>query len=449
MDTANPIICEFRNVSFGQHLPGGRELQVVENINLPILRDHITAILGPSGCGKSTLVRILAGLTKPTSGEVFVHGEKLVDLNPAVSLVFQSFALYPWLTAAENITMGLNGRGRDAGQQRALVTRAIDRVGMEGFEEAYPRELSAGMKKRISFARALVAEPELLVMDEPFSGLDVLAADNLRTEVINLWQDSSIDPSSVLMVTNNINEAVYMATRIVVMGSHPGQIRTVLENPLPYPRESHDPLFIAMADRIHDILTMALIPDEPVASPSTVPVVAVVPRAPRFEAFPNVSPGEIAGLLERLEADGGSADMFDLSVAIGKEFGKLLAVVKAAELLDFVDTPKHMVALAPGGRQYLEATLNERKRILNQQLRKLHLFERVLLLLNTQEGKTVAEDLVLEELAVWLPSQRPTTMLRTIVRWGRYAELLGYNANERRIYLDVESTSGPASGSAT
>lgn len=437
MDATNQTICELRGVGFSQRLPDGRELKVLENVSLTVPRDHITAILGPSGCGKSTLVRILAGLTKPSSGEVFVHGQPLEGLNPAISMVFQSFALYPWLTAAENIAMGLNGRVNDAGKQRELVTRAIDRVGMEGFEEAYPRELSAGMKKRISFARALVAQPELLVMDEPFSGLDVLAADNLRSEVITLWQDASIDPCSVLMVTHNINEAVFMATRIVVMGSNPGQIRKVLENPLPYPRETHDPKFIAMADRIHDILTSALIPDEPVAPP------VAVTRAPRFEAFPNVSPGEIAGLLERLDADGGTADMFDLSVEIGKEFGKLLAVVKAAELLDFVDTPKHTVKLEPTGKKYLESTINDRKKLLNERLRTLHLFERVVGLLEAQEEKSVDEDLILEELAVWLPSQRPVTMFKTIVRWGRYAELFGYNADERRLYLDVESTSGP------
>ena len=171
--------------------------------------------------------------------------------------------------------------------------------------------------------------------------------------------------------------------------------------------------------------------------------VAPAPRPVRFEAFPNVSPGEIAGLLERLDADGGSADMFDLSVEIGKEFGKLLAVVKAAELLDFVDTPKHMVTLTATGRDYLAASVNDRKKMLNRQLRQLYLIERVIELLERQENKSMDEDLLLEELAVWLPSQRPATMFKTIVRWGRYAELFGYSADERRLYLDIESTSGP------
>ena len=252
---ADNVVCELRDVSFDIRLPGGRELKVLEGINLLVPRNHITAVLGPSGCGKSTLVRILAGLLPPTRGEVLAHGKPLAGLNPTVSLVFQSFALYPWLTTGENVALGLNGRIIDPNKQAELVTRVVDRVGLEGFEEAYPRELSAGMKKRVGIARALVAQPELLVMDEPFSGLDVLTAENLRNEVITLWQDATTDPSSVLMVTHNINEAVFMATRIVVLGANPGQIRTVLDNPLPYPRDYHDPKFIAVADRIHDILT--------------------------------------------------------------------------------------------------------------------------------------------------------------------------------------------------
>jgi NitT/TauT family transport system ATP-binding protein len=428
-DTQN-VVCELRGVSF---TAGG--VKVLENIHLTVPRDQITAILGPSGCGKSTLMRILAGLSQPTAGEVIVHGQKLEGLNPAVSVVFQSFALYPWLTATENVALGLNGRVTEAGKQRELVARAIDRVGLEGFEEAYPRELSAGMKKRVSIARALVAQPELLVMDEPFSGLDVLTAENLRTEVINLWRDAATDPTSVLMVTHNIHEAVTMATRIVVMSSNPGQIRTVLENPLPFPRETRDPKFTAMADRIHEILTSALIPD--------VPAPALAPRAARVEAFPNVTPGEIAGLLECVDADGGRADLFDLSVEIRKEFGKLLAVVKAAELLGFVETPKDMAVLTVAGKSYLEAKVNERKRVLNQRLRKLRLFEQTLELLKRQEHLAVDEDVILEELAVWLPTERPQAMMRVIVRWGRYAELFGYNADERKLYLDVESTSAP------
>ena len=446
METTHDIICECRNVTKVFHLPGGKELKVLDNISLDVRRNDITCLLGPSGCGKSTLVRILTGLIEPTSGEVLVHGKPLRGLSPVVSMVFQSFALYPWLTVAENVAMGLNGRAFDPGQHPELVARAIDRVGLEGFEEAYPKELSGGMKQRVGIARALVAQPELLCMDEPFSGLDVLTAENLRVELVNLWKDAKTDPNSVLMVTHNINEAVFVATRIVVLGSNPGQIRKVLDNPLPYPRDYHHPAFTAMADHIHDILTMALIPDEPVApaAPVSAPGAPAAPApAGRVQPLPNVGVGEIAGLMERVDVAGGKADIFDLSVDIGKEFGKVLALVKAAELLDLVDTPKHTVELTPLGRRFLDAKVNERKRLVNQQLRGLQLFQQVIALLKSQEGFAVDEDLVLEELAVWLPTERPQSMFKSIVRWGRFAELLGYNADERKLYLDVESTSSP------
>jgi NitT/TauT family transport system ATP-binding protein len=432
------IICATRNVTKTFHLPGGKELKVLDNISLDVRRNDITCILGPSGCGKSTLVRILTGLVEPTSGEVLVHGQTLHGLSPAVSMVFQSFALYPWLTVAENVAMGLNGRVVEPDRQKQMVARAVDRVGLEGFEEAYPKELSGGMKQRVGIARALVAQPELLCMDEPFSGLDVLTAENMRVELVNLWQDAKTDPNSVLIVTHNINEAVFLATRIVVMGANPGQIRNVLENSLPYPRDYHDPAFIAMSERIHDILTMALIPDEPITLP---PVPALAPKPPRIVPLPNVNVGEMIGLLERVDNAGGTTDIFDLSVEIGKEFGKVLELVKAAELLDFVDTPKHMVALTPLGRQILAADVNGRKRLMNQQLRQLQLIEHIIDMLQAQEAKAVDEDLVLEELAVWLPTEKPQTMFKSIVRWGRYAELLGYNADQRKLYLDLESTS--------
>jgi NitT/TauT family transport system ATP-binding protein len=436
MSNVKNIICEMRNCTKVFHLPGGRDLKVIDNISLDVRANDITAVLGPSGCGKSTTVRILTGLVQPTTGEVFVHGQPLHGLSPAVSMVFQSFALYPWLTVAENVAMGLNGRVSEPSKNKEMVARAIDRVGLEGFEEAYPKELSGGMKQRVGIARALVAQPELLCMDEPFSSLDVLTAENLRAEVVELWRDAKTDPNSVLIVTHNINEAVFMATRIVVLGANPGQIRTILDNPLPYPRDYHDPAFIAIAERIHEILTTALIPDEPIVvphPPAAAPVPTTTSPAPlptagplavpakvsvmRIESIPNVNVGEMAGLMDRLGTVGGSADMFNLAVEIGKEFSKVLALAKAAELLDFVDTPKHQVTLTPLGK--------------------------LIKLLESQEKYTADEDLILEELAVWLPTEKPTTMFRNVVRWGRYAELLGYNADEHKVYLDVESTSSP------
>jgi NitT/TauT family transport system ATP-binding protein len=431
------VICELRGVHKSFRLPGAKDLKVLDNINLAVRRNEITCLLGPSGSGKSTLIRILTGLTQPTAGEVLVHGEKLHGINPIISMVFQSFALYPWLNVAENVAMGLNGRQTAAGKRAELVTRAIARVGLEGFEEAYPKELSGGMKQRVGIARALVAQPELLCMDEPFSELDVLTAENLRSELVNLWLDRTAEPNSILIVTHNVIEAVFLGGRIVVLGANPGQIRMTLDNPLPYPRNERDPQFIALAGKIHDILTNVYMPDEPAAAPTAAAAVA------RVEPLPHVNIGEMLGLLDLVQDKGGAADIFELAVEVGKEFGKVLALVKAAELLDFADTPKHVVALTPLGRQLVSGKINERKKLVNQQLRTLRLVQRVVELLQRQENFSVDEDIVLEELAVLLPTEKPQTMFRSLVRWGRYAELFGYNANQRRLYLDTEGASSP------
>jgi NitT/TauT family transport system ATP-binding protein len=325
--------------------------------------------------------------------------------------------------------MGLNGRAVDPEKQPDLIARAVDRVGLEGFEEAYPKELSGGMKQRVGIARALVAEPELLCMDEPFSSLDVLAAENMRVELVNLWRDSAADPHSVLMVTHNINEAVFLATRIVVMSANPGVIRTVVDNPLPYPRDYRDAAFISLCDRIHGILTGTTGTEEAQADPAR--------RPTRIEPLPNVNIGEIAGLLGHVNSAGGRTDLFGLAATIGKDFGKMLTLAKAAEMLGMVDTPQQDVVLTPLGKQFLYGKVNDRKRLLHDQLLKLHLFQKIVEMLKGQPDHAVDEEIVLDALTLWLPNEKPQTVFRCMVRWGRYAELLGYNADARKLYLDT------------
>jgi NitT/TauT family transport system ATP-binding protein len=430
------VLCELRDARKTFRPPGGKEVTAFEKINLDVRRGDFTAILGPSGCGKSTLLRVLTGLLRPTAGEVRVHDRPMRGLNPAIAMVFQNFALYPWLTVAENIAMGHNGRPIPPEKKPELVARVIERVGLGGFEEAYPKELSGGMKQRVGIARALVAQPELLCMDEPFSGLDVLTAENLRAETVSLWRDAATEPHSVLVATSHIHEAVFMATRIVVMGANPGSIRTVLDNPLPYPRDYRDPAFLGMADRIHDILASALIPDEPAPA-------AAAPKTVRIEPLPAINVGELAGLLGSVLRAGGKADLFELAADIGKDFNKVLPLVKGAEMLEFLDTPKSEVVLTALGKQFLYSKVGDRKRIFGQQLQKLHVFHRLIAMLRGQPGCSVEEDLVLDALTLWLPSEKPQALFKTVVNWGRYAELLGYNADERRLYLDIEGAAGP------
>jgi len=432
MPTVNGVLGELVNVSKYLTLPSGKSVEILDSINLEVKEGEVLAVLGPSGCGKSTLLRIITGLIPPSSGQVIFKGEPLLGINPNTAMVFQNFALLPWLTVYENIAVGLQSSNFDDEEVAHRVKKAIDTIGLEGYEEAYPKELSGGMKQRVGIARALVVQPELLCMDEPFSGLDVLTAENLRGEVINLWLDHKTDTKSILIVTHNISEAVFLANRIVILGTNPGRVRVIINNDLPYPRDTRSLGFLSMVDRIHDIITNAILPDE-VEAPS-----AEIHRIPvRVEPLPNTGVSEIVGLLEILDDQNGQVDIFDLAVRIGKDFGTVIGVAKAAEMLDLVDTPKHTVIFTDLGRKFVKSDINERKRIFNQQLRNLRIFQILLTMLSNAEQQELDEEIVLEELALVLPNENPQTLFDTIVAWGRYAELIGYNADEQTIYLDT------------
>src|SRR5215472_4015605 len=259
------VLCAAHGVFHDFHLPSGKSLRVLENIDLAIGPNEVVALLGPSGCGKSTLLRILAGLLAPTAGTVQYHGRPLHGLSPGVAIVFQSFALFPWMTVEQNIRTVLEARGVPDDEIPARVERVITRVGLGGFEGAFPRELSGGMKQRVGMARALVVDPELLFMDEPFSQVDALTAETLRAEVIDIWAAVDRNPSSILMVSHDIPEVVYMADRIVVLGANPGCIQTIVANNLPRPRDYRSPSFLALVDQLHEIITRHELPDVPAA----------------------------------------------------------------------------------------------------------------------------------------------------------------------------------------
>lgn len=436
MNTNYTPIAELNNVCKQFRLPTGAEIKVLENISLQIRSGEIVALLGPSGSGKSTLMRILTGLIAPTTGEVMAYGKPLIGFHPRASIVFQNFALYPWLTVYENIAMGLEWLTLPDDEVRKRVRRAVDKVGLEGFEEAYPKELSGGMKQRVGIARAIVVQPELLCMDEPFSALDVLTAENLRAEVLNLWLDHKVEITSVLFVTHDIREAVFLANRIVVLGSNPGSIRIILQNDIPHPRDMRSPAFLAMIDRIHDIITNAIIPDEiTVATPTTV--------QRRIEPLPYVSPGEILGLLEILDDQNGSIDMFELAQKIGKDFGSTISVAKAAELLDFVDTPKHNVVFTDIGKKFLASDVNDRKILFKRQLLSLRLYDVISGMLQKSAKLNLDEEIILEQLAIVFPNEDVEKLFDTMVGWARYGELFGYNADDRVLYLDTgQETAG-------
>src|SRR5207249_1284891 len=299
-----PLI-ELRSVSKKFQLESGAELKVLEGVNLALRDGDVVALLGPSGSGKSTCLRIMSGLIEPTSGEVLSRGKPLRGINENVALVFQSFALFPWETVYENIALALKPVELGPSEVKERVKRAIDLVGLEGFEEAYPRELSGGMKQRVGIARALVMERPILLLDEPFSALDVLTADTLRTEIVNIFHAGKTPTRSLLIVTHNIQEAVIMAKRILVMGVNPGHVRDEIVNDLPYPRDEDSAPFARMVSRIHALITETMMPD--------VPKPEVVVRAPIKESalqiLPDVQISEVVGLLESIHNEGGTADI--------------------------------------------------------------------------------------------------------------------------------------------
>ena len=410
-------LIEVKNVSQQFKLPNGKELKVLENINLCINKREVVALLGPSGCGKSTLLRILAGLVPPTQGEVLYHDQPLHDLNTGVSIVFQSFALFPWMTVAENIQTALQSRGFPANEIDDRAQKAIQMVGLAGFEETYPRELSGGMKQRVGMARALSVDPEILFMDEPFSHVDALTAESLRAEVIDIWAAHDKNPSSILMVSHDIPEVVYMADRIVVLGTSPGHMVKIVENKLPRPRDYRSPEFSKLVDQLHEIITGHEIPDapEPVLQPNELPAA---------ESLPDATPSVIVGILEYLDAREGKEDVFRIATETEREFGEVLKVVKAAELLDFVDTPKRMVVLTPDGQRFIKATSQERQNIWKEQLLKLRLFKQVNDMLAKHPRAKLDADLVQEVIIFNLPNENFEKTFETFIHWARYRESL-------------------------
>lgn len=452
-----PLI-ELRHVSKSYvSADGGSPVTVLDDMSLEIREGEMLALLGQSGSGKSTILRLMAGLTEPTQGAVLSHGAALAGVNRNLSIVFQSFALYPWLTVQENVQVGLIQRRLGAREEQEEIDLALQLIGLTGYENAYPKQLSGGMRQRVGFARALVAQPEVLCMDEPFSALDILTAESLRTEVVDLWRGSGhAGLKSIFLVTHNIVEAVFIATRIVIISSHPGRVRNVIPNPLPYPRDVNSKPFAAMVDQVHAAITALVLPDEPAeaAAPAGGPGLeraieahegapgrVATPVGARVEPIPNVPVETIVGLLEIIEDAQETINVFDLSARIGKEFGETIATVKAAEMLDLVDTPKDDVLMTQAGWYFLAAPAPARKTLFRQAIMKLRLFQMVTARLAEAPDGRINADSVLEELGTLLPYDQPAKLLETLIAWGRYAELIDFDQNANVVYLHEASES--------
>jgi NitT/TauT family transport system ATP-binding protein len=414
-------LAELRHVTQEFPQPKGTPLLALDDVSLGVRAEEVVALLGPSGSGKSTLLRLLAGLMQPTRGEVLWHGAPLQGLAPGIGFVFQSFALFPWMTVAENIENALRPLGLGRAEACARAAQAIEQVGLSGFEECYPREISGGMKQRVGIARALSLNPEMLFMDEPFSQVDALTAESLRAEVLDIWAAKDRNPRSIVLVSHDIKEVAAMADRIVVLGTKPGRIRTTVENKLPRPRDYRSTDFLQLVDRLHDIITGSEMPDAPAAAPLDTVVVPL----------PNARAGPIAGLLEYLGARGGREDVFKIAGDTHREFGDVIAAVNAAELLDFVDTPRRLVVLEPLGKRFVEADAAQRKQIWCEQVMRLALFRQVAAALGRSEDHSMSADAVLERIAETMPSEDHQRMFAVFLSWVRYGDLFGYDEESR------------------
>lgn len=437
---ASVPIAELQAVTKTFTTGGGHEMKVLDQINVAVNDGELVALLGQSGSGKSTILRCLTGLIEPTSGRVLHNGQTLHGVNNEASIVFQTFALYPWLTVDQNVSVGLMSRQVSRAERDAAVERAIDLIGLSNYHTAYPREISGGMRQRVGIARALVSKPRMLCLDEAFSALDVLTAENLRQELISLWRSPDTGLSSIFMVTHNIEEAVEMATRIVVLFPRPGRLGLVLENTLPYPRNTKSPEFQRLVSLIHESITTTTLPDIP---PEAAVAGQPISRArSRMESIPLVPVGQILGLLSLLHDEPELSNIYDISDEIGREFGDTIALVKAAEILEFVDTPKDEVCFTELGKRFVAADPAGRREIFAEQVYRLRIFHIILALL--REDEEIDADHVIKDIASALPYDNPEKVFQTMIAWGRYAGLMDFNAKTRMVFVpkseDSEAT---------
>lgn len=404
------------------------QFHALRDINLAIVPGELVCLVGPSGCGKSTLLRIIAGLTPPSAGEVRYRGEPLQGVNPHTAIVFQTFALFPWLTVIENVEVALKARGLEPKARESRARQLVELVGLAGFEAAYPRELSGGMRQKVGFARAMAVEPELLCLDEPFSALDVLSAEALRGELLELWLARAMPTRAILMVTHNIEEAVELADRIVVMGKDPGRILSEVAVPLRHPRVRKDTAFQAMVDRVYAAVTGRTGAEAEVlgTAPGAAGLTRRLPRA-RLEA--------LGGLAEAVAADNGRSDLPKLAHALGPDLNALLPLVEAAERLGFARVEAGDLILLPLGKEYAEASIPVRKEIIAGRALRIPLIRWIYETLQRDDNQRIDRDYFIEALRKDF-GETAEAQLDTAVDWARYAELFAYDKDSDELFLE-------------
>ena len=406
-----------------------QDLLVLEDVNFKLQEGEIVALLGKSGSGKSTLLRIIAGLIAPSSGSVTYRGKPVTRPVAGIAMVFQSFALMPWLNVLENVELGLEAQGVGRDERRHRAIEAIDIIGLDGFESAFPKELSGGMRQRVGFARALVINPDVLLMDEPFSALDVLTAENLKSDLLELWEEKKTNTNGILLVTHNIEEAATLADRIVIFGNDPGYIRAELPVTLPQPRDPESPEFRALVDKIYTLMTTG--PKEKEKRAQRERQIGLGYR------LPDVEPSELSGLIETMKSFEERIDLPELADELMMNIDDLFPILETLEILGFAKVSAGDIQLSDLGKQFSEADLQERKLLFAQRLlEKVPLARYIRRVLDEKVGHRVSEERFLSKLEDYLSEKEADRVLRTMIDWGRYAEIFAYDFNTGILSLE-------------
>jgi NitT/TauT family transport system ATP-binding protein len=432
---AGEALLEIQGVRQAYPKGGGGDVLVLDGVSISVKTGEIVGILGRSGSGKSSLLRIIAGLTRPTAGRILWRGRPLTGPVEGISMVFQTFALFPWLTVLENVEIGLESIGISPAERRHRSLQAIDLIGLDGFESAYPKELSGGMRQRVGFARALVVHPELLLMDEPFSALDVLTAETLRTDLVELWTDRKLPIASMMLVTHNIEEAVLMCDRVVIFAANPGRVAAEIKIGLPHPRNRADPAFRQLVDQVYGRMTNPFDP----ALKSERRAADAAANAGVGMVLPSVSTNLLAGLMETLAAApfNGRADLPPLAETVQMEVDELFPIAETLQLLRFAEVAHGDIRLTDSGRRFVESDVDARKRLFADQLIKnvpiVALIRRVL---DERPTHRAPYRRFSEELEDFMSEEFADETLDAAIDWGRYGELFAYDEQAQAFSLE-------------
>ena len=415
----------------------GTGTPILQDVNLTINEGEFVAVLGPSGSGKSTILRLITGLLKPTEGEILFEGKKVEEVNQYASIVFQNFALYPWLTVQENVELGLKARGFPKDYTTDKAVELIDLIGLDGFEDAYPKELSGGMKQRVGFARALAVQPKLLCMDEPFSALDYLTAENLRSELTDLWTDKKMPIKSIILVTHGIEEAVLMADRIVILSKKPASIIADIKVNLPYPRNRKSPEFEKLVDNIYKVFTRGkAVKNEVVEIEEEEKVIEKQKERP--VQIPRAFIGVMSGLLDLIYDNDGRMDIYQLGRDLMMELDDLLPNMEGIQTLNFAKVEEGDVFITDLGRKFVEGDTDESKAIFRDQIQSISTFKVIMTVLNNKRNKTMKREFFEELLMHYFSEYDSKKLMDIVIDWGRYAEIFNYDYDTEELYIETE-----------